>query len=86
MIESLGEAGAQLPYEVSPTDSYNDGFDALGYDSREPVGLLGTLNFIIAITIARTLGLLLLRLVCGGKRGMKERLKTHMNGAVRLII
>lgn len=70
MLESLGEAGAGLPYEVSPTDSYNDGFDSLGYDSREPVGLLGTLNFILAIVIARTVLFLLLFCICRGKCGM----------------
>ena len=82
VLESLSEAGVSLPYEVSPTDSYNDGFDALGYDSREPIGLLGTINFILAIAIARSLIFLLFRCVCKDKCGMRKRMEKHTNGVI----
>ena len=48
ILEQLGALGYGLEYEVSPTAPFNDGFEALGYDSAEPIGLLGTINFIMA--------------------------------------
>ena len=82
VLESLGSLGFSLPYEVSSTDSYNDGFDTLGYDSREPIGLLGTINFILAITIARTLIFLLVRITCKDRCGMRKRMEKHTNGII----
>ena len=40
---------------MSPTTPYNDGFETLGYDSSEPIGLFGTINFLLAIMILRIL-------------------------------
>ena len=53
ILETLEEAEMGLEYEISPTSPYNDGFETLGYDSSEPIGLLGTINFLLALLLLR---------------------------------
>lgn len=55
VIESLAEVDVTIDYDASPTMAFNDGFETLGYDSSEPIGLLGTVNFVLAILILKTI-------------------------------
>lgn len=64
VLESLDEIGYGLEYDVSPTLPFNDGFDTLGYDSSEPIGLLGTINFMLAIAAINTLWFFIPRILC----------------------
>ena len=56
LMEGAQELGLiELDYAVSPTKYYNEGFERLGYDSSEPIGLLGTVNFFIAVIVLKLL-------------------------------
>ena len=64
VLESLDEVGYGLEYDVSPTLPYNDGFETLGYDSSEPIGLLGTISFMLAIVVLQILWFFAPRIFC----------------------
>ena len=41
----------EFEYDVSETEAYNAGFETLGYGSAEPIDLLGTINFLMALAV-----------------------------------
>lgn len=80
VLESLDEIGYGLEYEVTPTVAFNDGFDTLGYDSSEPIGLLGTINFLLGIVVLQILWFFTPRILCLRRypRGKGEDLTSNL--------
>lgn len=87
ILETLGEVDRGLPYEVSPTEPYNVGFEELGYDSREPIGLLGTINFLFGLLVLRGLFHLAATFcVCKKKTNKSSRWQMYSNSIIRFMI
>ena len=82
VLESLDEVGYGLEYDVSPTVAFNDGFDTLGYDSSEPIGLLGTINFLLAIVVLQIIWYFTPRVLCF-KRFSRMKGKDLTSGLIR---
>ena len=82
VLESLDEVGYGLEYDVSPTIAFNDGFETLGYDSSEPIGLLGTINFLLAIVVLQIIWYFTPRVLCF-KRFSRIEGKDLASGLIR---
>ena len=87
ILGQLEEMGYGLEYDVSPTSAYNDGFEALGYESAEPIDLLGTINFIMAIVLLQGLRYLYpKKFCCSSKLKKNGKCDKWTNGFIRFTI
>ena len=87
ILETLGEVDRGLPYESTPTEPYNIGFEELGYDSREPIGLLGTINFIFGLLVLKGLfNLAASFCVCKKATKNSTRWQKYSNSLIRFMI
>ena len=86
LLEGFQELGLELEYDVTPTMYYNDGFDRLGYDSSEPIGLLGTVNFFIAIMIVKLIWNKIPRCCCENYCGARQTGDQMSSTVIRFII
>ena len=86
-LGQLEELGYGLEYDVSPTTAYNDGFETLGYGSAEPIDLLGSINFILAIVLLQGLRYLYPNKCCFSSSLKKSgKCDKWTNGFIRFTI